>query len=221
MGTHRIIAPAAETATLEESRTVSGSGPGSIELHPVRAQDRHSMEPSANPARLRFGGDLLASTSRLARSRRVGSPPRTIARQIAGGRPDRFLTCGRRLIIGTGCWGGPKTGPNPTDRARPGSKHHIVTDAKVTRRKNGRWLSFGPTTTTLGSASKTQKKRDSFSRCSQPTNFALSRRRSRARDKAAKRLSFSNGRALSSTDLAKQRQKIHRNEPHFNVVCNH
>ncbi|WP_186169672.1 IS5 family transposase [Burkholderia gladioli] len=27
---------------------------------------------------------------------------------------------------------GPKTGPNPTDRARPGSKHHIVTDADGT-----------------------------------------------------------------------------------------
>ena len=25
--------------------------------------------------------------------------------------------------------GGPKTGPNPTDRAKPGSKHHIITDA--------------------------------------------------------------------------------------------
>lgn len=27
------------------------------------------------------------------------------------------------------CWGGRKTGPNPTDRARPGSKHHILVDA--------------------------------------------------------------------------------------------
>jgi hypothetical protein len=27
---------------------------------------------------------------------------------------------------------GAKTGPNPTDRARPGSKHHIVTDANGT-----------------------------------------------------------------------------------------
>src|SRR4029079_10814690 len=24
--------------------------------------------------------------------------------------------------------GGEKTGPNPTDRARPGSKHHLITD---------------------------------------------------------------------------------------------
>ena len=26
--------------------------------------------------------------------------------------------------------GGPKTGPNPTDRAKPGSKHHVITDAQ-------------------------------------------------------------------------------------------
>ena len=26
-------------------------------------------------------------------------------------------------------WGGEKTGPNPTDRRKPGSKHHIITDA--------------------------------------------------------------------------------------------
>ncbi|NHH82678.1 hypothetical protein DRA46_04812 [Burkholderia gladioli] len=99
---------------------------------PVPNRARHSMEPSANPARLRLGGNLLAPTSRLAHSRRVGSPPRTIARQTAGGRPDRFFTCRRRFIIGTVCWGGPKTGPNPTDRARPGSKHHIFTDANGT-----------------------------------------------------------------------------------------
>ncbi len=107
------FAPAAETAANEASRTVSGSESGDIERHPVRAQDRHSMEPSANPARLRLGGNLLAPTSRLAQSRRGGSPPRTIARQTAGGRPDRFFTCRRRFIIGTGCWGGPKTGRTP------------------------------------------------------------------------------------------------------------
>ena len=90
------------------------------------------MEPSADAARLRLGGDLLAPASRLARGRRVGSPPRTVARQTTGGRPDRFLACRRRLIIGTGRWGRPKTGPNPTDRARSGFKHHIVTDANGT-----------------------------------------------------------------------------------------
>ncbi|MDF3834975.1 IS5 family transposase [Cupriavidus basilensis] len=34
-----------------------------------------------------------------------------------------------RCLVGTSCWGGRKTGPNPTDRARPGFKHHILVDA--------------------------------------------------------------------------------------------
>ena len=28
--------------------------------------------------------------------------------------------------------GGPETGPNPTDRGKPGSKHHVMADAKGT-----------------------------------------------------------------------------------------
>ncbi|WP_414056275.1 IS5 family transposase [Paraburkholderia hospita] len=37
--------------------------------------------------------------------------------------------CGCRFIVRASRWGGPKTGPNPTDRARPGSKHHVLVDA--------------------------------------------------------------------------------------------
>jgi transposase len=36
---------------------------------------------------------------------------------------------GRRFIVCASRRGGPKTGPNPTDRARPGSKHHVLVDA--------------------------------------------------------------------------------------------
>jgi transposase len=32
-------------------------------------------------------------------------------------------------LVGASRWGGRKTGPNPTDRSRPGSKHHILVDA--------------------------------------------------------------------------------------------
>ncbi|WP_415867806.1 IS5 family transposase [Burkholderia ubonensis] len=37
--------------------------------------------------------------------------------------------CGCRFIVSASRWGRPKTGPNPTDRARPGSKHHVLVDA--------------------------------------------------------------------------------------------
>ena len=44
-----------------------------------------------------------------------------------GGRPDRLVACGGRYAGG---WGGAHTGPNPTDRGKPGSKHHVITDAQ-------------------------------------------------------------------------------------------
>ncbi|MEX3582573.1 MAG: IS5 family transposase [Burkholderia sp.] len=73
--------------------------------------------------------DLLATTARLAQSRSMGSTARTAARHVARGRADRsFIRC-RRFLVGTNCWGGRKTGPNPTDRARPGSKRPILVDA--------------------------------------------------------------------------------------------
>lgn len=50
-------------------------------------------------------------------------------RQAARTRPTRSRARGCRFLVGTSRWGGRKTGPNPTDRARPGSKHHILVDA--------------------------------------------------------------------------------------------
>jgi transposase len=44
------------------------------------------------------------------------------------GQIDLLIRC-CRFLVGTSRWGGRKTGPNPTDRARPGSKHHILVDA--------------------------------------------------------------------------------------------
>jgi transposase len=37
-------------------------------------------------------------------------------------------SCGRQL--GTGSFWGPQTGPNPTDRAKPGSKRHLICDGR-------------------------------------------------------------------------------------------
>ncbi|MFS8981119.1 IS5 family transposase [Cupriavidus necator] len=63
----------------------------------------------------------------------MGEVARAATRQVARRRPDRLLASGRRLIIHSCGWGGRKTGPNPTDRARPGSKHYIATDANGIR----------------------------------------------------------------------------------------
>ncbi|WP_420872212.1 IS5 family transposase [Cupriavidus necator] len=54
---------------------------------------------------------------------------RATAGEVTRGRRTRFLASSRRFIVGASRWGGRKTGPNPTDRSRPGSKHHILVDA--------------------------------------------------------------------------------------------
>lgn len=81
---------------------------------------------------LRLGRELLASPARLATGRGLGPIARTAAGKTACGQPDRLLTCHCRFLVDSSGWGGPKTGPNPTDRARPGSKHHLATDAHGT-----------------------------------------------------------------------------------------
>ncbi|MEX3954276.1 IS5 family transposase [Paraburkholderia sp. EG287B] len=82
-----------------------------------------------NQAGIRIGADLLEAFARLAKGRRVERVARVAARQVTRGRRTRFLTGSGRFILGASRWGGRKTGPNPTDRSRPGSKHHILVDA--------------------------------------------------------------------------------------------
>jgi transposase len=40
-----------------------------------------------------------------------------------------LVPCGHRLVVGSGRFWGAQTGPNPTDRGKAGSKHHVLTDA--------------------------------------------------------------------------------------------
>ncbi|MGF7192196.1 transposase [Robbsia andropogonis] len=79
--------------------------------------------------RIRLWADLVEAFARLAKGRRVERVARTAAREVTQGRRTRFLTGGGRFIFGASRWGGRKTGPNPTDRSRPGSKYHILVDA--------------------------------------------------------------------------------------------
>ncbi|WP_432207423.1 transposase [Burkholderia pyrrocinia] len=43
--------------------------------------------------------------------------------------PAPFLICGCRFIVRASRLVGPKAGPNPTDHARSGSKHHVFAEA--------------------------------------------------------------------------------------------
>lgn len=77
---------------------------------------------------MREWDDLLAQTARLAAGGSMGKatarhPPAPTRRQ-----ENRLVEGLYGCFYHTGKKGGEGTGPNPVDRGRPGSKHHIVTD---------------------------------------------------------------------------------------------
>lgn len=72
--------------------------------------------------------DLLAALARLAGSRPLGPTASRAAPATSRGGRDRLVAGAGGQRHGSRGRGGEKTGPNPTDRRRPGSKHHIITD---------------------------------------------------------------------------------------------
>jgi transposase len=72
----------------------------------------------------------LVSPSRLVGSRHLGRTARSDACAVTCGRPDRLVPRHRRLLFNPFCRRWSKTGPTPADRARPGSKHHLITEAQ-------------------------------------------------------------------------------------------
>ena len=73
--------------------------------------------------------DLLAASTQLAKSWRLGQDTQDSAQQIEKSRQDRLFTCHSRFSLCSGGFWGAKTGPNPTDRRKNGSKHHLISDA--------------------------------------------------------------------------------------------
>jgi transposase len=84
------------------------------------------LAAAAEGARLRQRLDLLATAPRLAGGRRLGEAARAAA-GLAGRRGGhRLEPRQRRQPERPGQKGGEATGPNPTDRGKPGSKYHLV-----------------------------------------------------------------------------------------------
>ena len=100
--------------------------------NPVRAAHRDPVGVAAAGARLRSGDDVLAPAAGLARGRCVGPPSSGAAGRTAPCRQTRLVAGGDRRLAPAGPPGRPKTGPGPVDRARPGPKHHVITDGHGT-----------------------------------------------------------------------------------------
>ena len=77
---------------------------------------------------MRLRGDVLAALARLADGRCLGPAASRAAAPSAPGGPARLEPCLPGQLVHCGQKGGEATGPNPTDRGRPGTKRHFVTD---------------------------------------------------------------------------------------------
>jgi hypothetical protein len=108
--------------------TPSGLKSRRPDRHCLCAQDRYAMGIFAPGDGLWFGDDLLASSSGLGAGRHLGQHlAGIIGRSRSPGR--HRLVCDRRgqLLDKSSFWGA-KTGPNPTDRGKNGSKRHLIVD---------------------------------------------------------------------------------------------
>jgi transposase len=93
------------------------------------AQNRHRLGRPALRNGLWFWHDLLATPAGLAENGRMGQNTQGLAEPIATSRANRFFPRSSGFRFCASCFWGAKTGPNPTDRRKKGSKHHLVTDA--------------------------------------------------------------------------------------------
>ena len=128
---NRKASAAAQEAAQEESRpSACCNGSRGADRDRVRAALGHPLEDAAAGDGVWFREHLLATTQGVATSQGVGPVAPGTALQASPSRTHRLLTGGRRQLLHPrpGSW--KKTGPNPTDRRRPGSKHHLLTDAQ-------------------------------------------------------------------------------------------
>jgi len=81
---------------------------------------------------MRLRHELLAPAAGVATGRSMGPLAPHATGPTARGRQDRFLARDHRQFLDPCRTWGKKTGPNPTDRRKAGSKHHVATDAQGT-----------------------------------------------------------------------------------------
>lgn len=76
--------------------------------------------------------DLLATAARLAGGGRLATHLGNAAERTGPGRRHQVETSDRGQLLGPRHFWGSRTGPNPTDRGKNGSKRHFLTDGRGT-----------------------------------------------------------------------------------------
>jgi transposase len=128
--THRTASSRASTAQSPVCGPQTDTRPSRADWHRVRAALGHCVEPAAAGNGLRLRHRLLATARRMAEGRCLATYPRNAAGRTAPPWRNRLNACHRRQLINSRHAGGKKTGPNPTDRRKLGSKHHLIVDAQ-------------------------------------------------------------------------------------------
>jgi transposase len=130
MANHRTATAEGKTSTPSASGTQTYIASTSAHRHFICAANWHSMERAAAGDGLWLGRKLLAAPGRVATSRCVGATASRVAHATASRLANRVVTRGRGQFFGACHARGKKTGPNPTDRRKAGSKHHLISDAR-------------------------------------------------------------------------------------------
>lgn len=107
-----------------ESRSLNG--------YSLRVEDGNSLGVFAQGNGVWIRNDMLATASRLAGCRDLAEGLATLARRARTFRCDRLEYISDRQLQRPRSFWGAKTGPNPTDRAKAGSKRHLITDGRGT-----------------------------------------------------------------------------------------
>src|SRR5439155_9671799 len=96
----------------------------------VRTPQRHSVEHAAEGDGMWLWQHVLAPARAVATSGRLETAAWRIAHRITPPWRARSGPRDCRQCVAARAARGKKTGPNPTDRRKAGSKHHVLTDAQ-------------------------------------------------------------------------------------------
>ena len=115
--------------TLSVPRAETPGQPRHVDGDSLCPPDGHPLGGSAPGDGLRQWHDLLAPAARLAEGGHLEQRPPSPAARTPRGRPDRLVPGGGGFEFHSRRFWGAQTGPNPTDRRKKGTKHHVLTSA--------------------------------------------------------------------------------------------
>src|SRR3990170_4882427 len=132
MGTDRTASTAGQAAALPIPRSQTGGPSGGAYRNCVCPAHGDSLGGFTQRNGMRVRDDVLEATARLAGRRSVGRHPPDVAQQTARCGQARLVPDGRGQFQRSRRFWEDQIGPNPTDRSKSGTKHHILVDGQGT-----------------------------------------------------------------------------------------